>query len=46
MLALARDMRQKSEFSTLAAMYKNTAKPTVRRTAPGDHDAAGDVRNS
>jgi hypothetical protein len=38
--------RQKSEFSTLAAMYKNTAQPTVRRTAPGDHYAAGDVRNS
>jgi hypothetical protein len=40
------DQRQKSEFSTLAAMYKNTVQPTVRRTASGDHYAAGDVRNS
>ena len=32
---LARDMRQNSEFSARAAMYKNTAGPTLRRTMAG-----------
>lgn len=40
---LTREMRQNSEFSTWAAMHKNTAGPTVRRTMARDRYAANNV---
>jgi hypothetical protein len=43
---LAHDTRQSSEFSTSAAMYKNTARPTVRWTVAGDRCAADGVLSS
>ena len=39
----ARPMRQNSEFSMWARMYKNTAQATVRLTVDGDRYVANDV---
>jgi hypothetical protein len=36
-------MRQNSEFSMWATMYKNTAQATVRLTVHGDRYVANDV---
>jgi hypothetical protein len=42
-----RDSRQNSEFSTLAAMYKNAVPLTVRRpTVAGDRYAVNGVLSS
>jgi hypothetical protein len=42
----ARPMWQNSEFPTSASMYKNTARPTLRRTVAGDCYAVNDVLSS
>ena len=45
-LAVTHTERQNSKFSTWAAMYKNTAQPTVRRTVAGDRYATNNVLSS
>jgi hypothetical protein len=42
----ARPMWQNSEFPTPAPMYKNAARPTLRRTVVGDCYAVNDVLGS